>query len=92
MPLKLALAVRGTVAVRRLGALKMGGGGAFPPSNASLGTGGPPHRCAFAGVGVWAKGRPRGPSSSRGQTARAMEPDPGPLSMRVRRSGDGPAR
>ena len=38
MPLSLALAVRETVAGRRLGALK--GGGLPPPSNASLGGGG----------------------------------------------------
>ena len=39
MPSKLAVAVRGTVAVRRLGALE-GGGGTSPLSNASLGAGG----------------------------------------------------
>ena len=37
MPLRLALGVRGTVAGHRLGALESGGGGASPPSNASLG-------------------------------------------------------
>ena len=43
MPLKLALAVRGTVAEHRLGALEWGGGVSAPPSNASLAVG---HGCA----------------------------------------------
>ena len=36
MPSQLAFGVRGTVAGHRLGALEKGGGGAPPPSNASL--------------------------------------------------------
>ena len=36
MPLRLALAVRGTVAAHRLGGLEGGGGGTSPLSNASL--------------------------------------------------------
>ena len=48
MPLKLALAVRGTVAGHRLGALEGGGGITSVPSNAS-----PPRRLALA----WPEGR-----------------------------------
>ena len=47
MPLKPALGVRGTVARHRLGALE-GGGGASPPSNASLAQGAGGHTGAVA--------------------------------------------
>ena len=48
MPLRLALAIRGTVAGHRLGALEGGGGGTSPSSNAAL-RGGAQRR----GLGAW---------------------------------------
>ena len=65
MPLSLALAVRGTVAGRRLGALEGGGGGvAYLPSNAPL----VPGAAAGGGGGVPACGG-RGPSALDAPTA-----------------------